>query len=131
MEFRKVEAGVLVWAAAQVGVRVNVSGRGPGTLIRARITPVGRPKDPDARWHRWSVRYATTGHGRRSVGACWHAHRDFLRAVFAHAPAATVRTRFARYTAEGFEQQFPPTGDVNIGSQYYPVTMPDCCGCDE
>lgn len=69
--------------------------------------------------------------GRRSVAACWHAHRDVLALMFAEHPHAVVRTTFAVYRgAEGFRDNFPGTGRRNIGSAYTPVRMPELCDCD-
>jgi hypothetical protein len=67
--------------------------------------------------------------GRRTVSACWHAHRDVYREVFAQYPNATVQTSMARYTADNFEDVYPDTGNNNIGSMFAPAYMPDLCEC--
>lgn len=72
--------------------------------------------------HSWS--------GRRTVSACWHAHRDFFYVMFRFSPNAVIKTMMATYTAENFDQTYPPTGDVNIGSQMQPAYMPDLCDCN-
>ena len=67
--------------------------------------------------------------GRRTVAACWHAHRDVYRALFAQYPDATVQTSMARYDAATFEDVYPATGNVNIGSMFAPAYMPELCDC--
>lgn len=96
----------------QMGSRViRVQGR-----IRAESS-----RGPGAR-RSWS--------GRRTVSACWHAHRDVFRALFAAYPDATVQTTMARYTAENFEDVYPRTAYVNVGSMAAPANMPNLCECD-
>ena len=67
--------------------------------------------------------------GRRTVSACWHAHRDVYRALFAQYPNATVQTMMARYTAQNFEDTYPGTANHNIGSMMAPAYMPELCEC--
>ena len=67
--------------------------------------------------------------GRRTVSACWHAHRDVYREVFRQYPDATIQTSMARYTADNFENTYPRTGDQNIGSMVSPAYMPELCDC--
>lgn len=68
--------------------------------------------------------------GRRLTAACWHAHRDVLRAVFDVNPQAKVYTAMARYIGEdGFETNYPDTAYQNIGSYVQPAYMPECCDC--
>lgn len=70
---------------------------------------------------------------RRIASACWHAHRDFMREVFAINPDARIRTALADYRGEdNFELKFPSTaygggmaGAANIES------IGDACNCDE
>jgi len=65
--------------------------------------------------------------GRRTVSACWHAHRDVYRELFHRFPAATITTAMAHYTAQNFEDTYPETGWRNVGSIMSPVTMPELC----
>jgi hypothetical protein len=69
--------------------------------------------------------------GQRRVNAvCWHAYRDVLVELFNAHPDVKVRTGMAKYIGkEGFYENFPGTAHHNIGSQMYPVTMPQCCDC--
>lgn len=67
--------------------------------------------------------------GRRTVSACWHAHRDVFRELFAQYPEATVQTSMARYTASNFEDVYPDTGNRSIGSMMAPAYMPELCEC--
>jgi hypothetical protein len=67
-----------------------------------------------------------TGRGKNSRNASWEAHRDFLRELFRINPKASVRTKFAHYDGtEKFEELFPATAYVNIGSVMEPFTMPE------
>lgn len=69
--------------------------------------------------------------GRRQPAACWHTVRDVVRATLAQYPGAVFRTAYAVYDAETFEERYPRTGTINVGSLAQPVTMPDLCECDE
>lgn len=97
------------------------------TRFRARVVPKtssSAPKTPapGARLS-WS--------GRCVKAACWHAYRDAMYAVFAINPKARVATSMAVYKGiEGFEAQYPQTGDQNIGSMMQPAYMPDLCDCE-
>jgi hypothetical protein len=72
------------------------------------------------------------GTARRTVSACWHAHRDILRALFQAHPQATIISAMARYEGlAGFEATFPDTAWKNIGSIARPAYMPDLCECDD
>ncbi len=74
---------------------------------------------------------ARSSQGRRIAAACWHAHRDFMRAIFKLAPDALLITALARYEgSEGFEHEFPYTGTQNAGSIMVPRARQDCCECD-
>jgi hypothetical protein len=53
-----------------------------------------------------------------------------LAELFARFPAARVVTAIATYTAPTFRERALATACVNVGSQLYPVTAPDCCECD-
>lgn len=70
--------------------------------------------------------------GRRGPWVCWHAQRDFFRALFEIEPNATVRTGLGKggvtYTAGNFETTFPDTYRVNAGSLYYPREFGGLCG---
>lgn len=70
--------------------------------------------------------------GRRGPWVCWHAHRDFFRALFELAPTASVRTGLGRdgvtYTADTFETLFPRTYNTNAGSAWYPREFGTLCG---
>jgi len=67
--------------------------------------------------------------GRRGPWVCWHAHRDFYRALFEIEPSAVVRTGLGvTYTAANFETTFPDTYRKNAGSLYYPRAFGTLCG---
>jgi hypothetical protein len=67
---------------------------------------------------------------RRTISACWHAHYDVLAELFDRFPSARVVTAIATYTAPTFRERALATAYLNVGSQLYPVTAPDCCECD-
>ena len=70
--------------------------------------------------------------GRKVSAACWHAHRDVMRAIFKTAPDALLITALARYEgAVGFEHEFPYTGTANVGPRIDPIARQDCCECSE
>lgn len=86
---------------------------------------------------------------RRIASPCWHANRDFMRALFALAPDARIRTaltnsdefataseyfgygRKRQYTgSEHFEDLYRET-DNNVGNQVSYTPHSDACNCDE
>ncbi len=68
--------------------------------------------------------------GRRLTAACWHAHRDVMRMIFAVNPDALLVTALARYEGlDDFERKFPDTGDLNIGTVFDPLYLSDACLC--
>lgn len=71
----------------------------------------------------------TSWSGRRTVSACWHAHRDVFREIFAQYPETVIVTALARYTADTFEDVYPSTAYNNIGSMAAPAYMPQLCDC--
>ena len=78
----------------------------------------------------WGARRSHSG--RRTVSACWHAHRDVLAAIFYYYPNARVQTWIITYNGrEHFEATYVQTGKTNIGSVYSPVKLRDTCDCDK
>lgn len=71
----------------------------------------------------------TSWSGRACKAACWHAFRDVIRDVLDNNPRAVVVTSLARYTKENFEDTYPSTGYVNVGSMASPAYMPNLCNC--
>jgi hypothetical protein len=79
-----------------------------------------------------------SGHGsgtgpkglRRTISACWHAHYDVLAELLRRFPDARIVTALATYTSETFRTRALSTAGLNMGSQMYPVTAPECCVCD-
>jgi hypothetical protein len=93
-----------------------------GYGYRGRI--IGRETAGEGTRNSWS--------GRRGPWACWHAYRDVIRAVLTTYPHATVTTAQARYSGlGGFEDTYPHTADINVGSAAQPAYMPDLCTCDD
>jgi hypothetical protein len=79
-----------------------------------------------------SVTYHSTVPG----AVCWHGHRDMLRALFALAPNAEVRTAMATYSgAAHFEATYRATasgGGSYMGmNQMVPYEQACTCGEDE
>jgi hypothetical protein len=69
--------------------------------------------------------------GRHIPSACWHVHRDFMKAIFDLSPTAVIRSCHAVYEGkEGFEQNYPKTGGINIGSVMSPLHFCEACECD-
>lgn len=72
--------------------------------------------------------------GRRSISACWHAHRDVIRAILTRYPEATITTGLLgpiRYEGlQHFEATYPDTGSIDIGSMFQPAQIADLCECD-
>lgn len=94
--------------------------RRPGTnfVLRVRLS-----KGPGAR---------RSGSGRRTVAACWHAHRDVMMDIFAAAPDARLTSALADYRgAADFAASFPATGHHNVGSMMEPAAIANCCECAE
>lgn len=110
--------------------------------IRARVTVAsvgfheGLPTDKTLKGVRRSgsefSRSAKTGKTQRIHAACWHAYRDVLTELFDRYPNAIARTAMAKYEGkDGFERNYPNTGDTNIGSMMYPMCAADACDCWE
>jgi len=85
-----------------------------------------------ARPHRRVSAFPTRAGKERTIGGvlCWHGHRDFMARLFEAYPAAILSSCFARYEGrDGFLQDYPATGEQNIGSMYYPLKLQDACYC--
>jgi hypothetical protein len=70
---------------------------------------------------------------RRIGSACWHAHRDFFRAIFDINPDAEIHTALAKYKGrDDFERKYPATAYGGGMAGAAPVGMfGDACNCDE
>jgi hypothetical protein len=91
---------------------------GPGRRLRV----------PISWWDRsWWDRQA-----RHTYSACYHAHRDFLYAVFERVSYARVTTSFAHYEGlRNFESTHWRVGKLNAGSFFEPTPFEECCNCAE
>lgn len=70
------------------------------------------------------------GKQRRMSSACWHVHRDVMIAIFDMNPNAKLKTSMIYYKGkEHFYDTFEETGKKNVGSQMFPVTLPELCDC--
>ena len=99
--------------AHQVGVR--------------KFTTIGRVRCIESR----EPGSRTSWNGRHMPTTCWHGYRDVLRALFEINPDAVITTRMAQYRGvSGFEENYPRTGCVNIGSMFAPAYMPELCDCE-
>lgn len=69
--------------------------------------------------------------GRRLHNACWHVHRDVLRELFSHYPQAKIRTGLITYVgAEGFERDYPATGNQMTWAGGTSRRFMDLCDCE-
>ena len=67
---------------------------------------------------------------RRMPSACWHAHRDYLSALFERTPQARVTTSIASYQGyRDFLHHHPLTGDIGIGGIMTSYRLADACNC--
>lgn len=72
-----------------------------------------------------------SGSGRRTVSACWHAHKRVMLDIFGENPDAILVSALARYEGQGdFLAKYEATGDTNVGSMAAPVAMRYSCDCD-
>lgn len=138
-----ITAAQLQSAAASVGVALDVRTLNEkGTRHRVKVnpivpssarTPAGARKRGDkgnAPYQRVSPSMFNSG--RRVHAVCWHGFRDFFRACFKLAPAATFRTAMDTWRgAEDFEARFAQSGHRNIGSQMAPMTAAEACACPD
>ena len=70
--------------------------------------------------------------GRKVAAACWHAHRDIMQELFNQFPEARLKSMMADYRGKDeFEDNFPETAWVNIGSEAQPCYSGDACECEE
>jgi hypothetical protein len=68
----------------------------------------------------------TSWAGRHTRSASWEAYRDVLASLFNVFPKARVKTAMASYNGkQGFEDNYPATADINVGSMMSPCYMPD------
>ena len=131
-------------AARAVGVRVEISTlSGSGLRHRVKVSPdvpaeAYAPSGRRRRGERGDSPYQRTSaavmfHENRRVHAvCWHGFRDFFRACFASAPAATFRTALDTWRgAEDFEARYRASGHRNIGAPIAPVCAAEACRCGE
>jgi hypothetical protein len=110
-----------------------------GGGLRVRFVPDRDPTHKGKHGHyRYQRRSASPFNTERKVFAlCWHGYRKALRKLFELAPDAKVYTALARragisfYTSKNFEEVFPDTGYVNIGSMMMPVQAREACFCYE
>jgi len=98
-----------------------------------------REPERQGSWLHFTLRVKTCGEPgthigmhRRTIYACWHAHRDVMRAIFKRAPDATLHTGIASYYgSKGFEHEFPYTAHQNIGSIMQPRERHQACECND
>lgn len=124
----ELEAMVIVVSHAHYSDNLTIKAISDESTSRATVVRftlrVRNSSGPGAHW--------SAGSGRRTVAACWHAHRDVLRRIFAHYPDARITTAFATYDGvSGFNRTFPGTYDHNAGSMMYPVCYGDLCLCED
>lgn len=125
MIIRNVAREDILQAALSVGVVAEVSAKGRGFNVK-----VGPTHEKNANGDR---RYQRVNHHDRRIAAvCWHGFRDFFRAIFKSSPDAEIRTALTTYRGrDHFEETYPYTGHINIGSQMKPMMMADACRCPD
>ena len=96
--------------------------------VRLGVKDFGRPGH---RSRPWRDRYWGAWEARRYARlACYHAHRDFLYAVFERAPYAKIFTAVGAYRGlADFEDTNRRIGQMNVGSHFELVRFADCCDC--
>ena len=104
--------------------------RRDGRALYFGLRPDPGCKDEDGN-HRYQRTSASAFHSERRVFAvCWHGHRDFMREIFKRDPSARVKTAWADYKGvEDFEEKFPETAYLNVGSMMYPMFASEVCTC--
>ncbi len=70
--------------------------------------------------------------GRKIWAACWHCHRDVMKALFAIRPDMRLKTAQADYRGlDDFEDSFESTSYINIGSVAAPLYYEHACECND
>ena len=96
---------------------MKISGASDGSLVAAAIR--GDLSMERMRGQAGNRRFVIRRHGKR---VCWHAHRDFMRAVLHVCPEAVIRTSIATYRGYlDFEDRHESTKKPG----------PNTCGCPE
>ncbi len=68
--------------------------------------------------------------GRKTMSLCWHGHRDLYRAIFSMNESARIKTMLANYKGkENFEETYPETKNINVGSVFMPAYANELCDC--
>lgn len=71
-----------------------------------------------------------SGSGRRTVSACWHAHRDVMHALFYVDASARIASGMAKYEGfDSFRSIFARTYYRNVGSLHSPQSYGALCDC--
>jgi hypothetical protein len=99
-----------------------------GRALSLVLRPCGEKDEHGNRpWQRMS------NSGRRIHAVCWHGHWQFMYKALGSGATRITSSRFfdADYTPENFEEAAEETGDINIGSEYYPMRARDACFCEE
>lgn len=69
--------------------------------------------------------------GRRTVSACWHAHRYFMGRLFVLCPNARLTTALADYRGkDDFFASHPATADANVGNAFFHIPVAHLCECE-
>lgn len=124
-----------------------LNGRGDAFKIRLQVISSKRPGSRVAPERYYFGPDVSTA--RRVASPCWHANRDFMRAVFDINPDARIRTaltntddfaadseyygygRRRQYTgSDHFEEMYQST-DKNIGNRMSSTPHSDACNCEE
>lgn len=102
-------------------VALNISGK-KGNFINFRLGV--KSTKGDVKGYRIGMT------GRKISAACWHVHRDVMKAIFKQYPGAILVTAFIRYDGQDdFLNKFEKTGQTNAGSMMQPIAYQDLCNC--
>lgn len=120
-----------------IGVTLAYAPRDVKGGIRVRFVPKRSLTYQTTYGHfRWQRRSASWMNSERKIYAlCWHGYREVFRELFVLAPETKIYTNLTRscgikfYNRHNFEQAFPKTGYINIGSAYMPVQAREACFC--
>ena len=95
-----------------------------------QITFTLKVRDSKKAGHRVGFSRRKDGGRRRLKSACWHAHRDVMKAIFDMNPESVLKTAKVYYKGkDDFYEKFEDTGYGNIGSIMEPILYRELCEC--
>lgn len=115
--------------AACVGLR-DIDQR--GAAVQVTLAPLGGDV-----YRRIGQSANANGRRRRINAVCFHGHLAFMRALYALAPSAIIRSglrlmgqnEVVYRSLADLEWIGPAVGEINIGSMAHPLALEDACVC--